>query len=328
VAEVLADGLHHAVLFYGGMAEYRSALARTVQAGIARREPVLIAVPAATTVLADWRDEHSGLVTTTDMTELGRNPARIIPALRTFADKHVGRPVRIISESIWPGRSRAEVCEAARHEALVEGALAGVAGTMVCPYSAAGLPESVLADAACTHQWEAGTDAVRPSATYAGPGAMPMACQLPLPSPPSEAEVVEYQSDLRPVRTMVAAAGHRAGLLASQVTDLTLAVSELAANTLRHTGAGGIAHAWRAGSEMLCQVADSGFIADPLAGLTPQSVDEPGSKGLWLVHQVCDLVEIRTAETGTVVRLHMRLPRPAVQGEQLRRGPSSLPSPQ
>lgn len=313
MADVLADGLHHAVLFYRGMAEYRSALARIVQIGIARHEPVLLAVPAARPVLADWSDGRSGLVTTADMTELGRNPARIIPALRTFADKHVGRPVRIISESIWPGRSRAEVCEAARHEALVEGALAGVAGTMVCPYSAADLPESVLADAACTHPWEAGADAVRASATYAGPGAMPMACQLPLASPPSEADVIEYQSDLRPVRTMVAAAGNRAGLLASQVTDLTLAVSELAANTLRHTYAGGIAHAWRAGGEMLCQVADSGFIADPLAGLSRQPVDEPGRKGLWLVNQVCDLVEIRTAETGTVVRVHMRLPRAAVQ---------------
>jgi anti-sigma regulatory factor (Ser/Thr protein kinase) len=308
---VAAVGFRHVALFYRGVAEYRAALASFAQAGLASHEPILLAVPATRSGLADWLGGSSGLVTTTDMTELGRNPARIIPALRAFADKHVGQRVRIISESIWPGRSRAEVCEAARHEALVEAALAGVTGIMVCPYSAAGLPGSVLADAACTHPWQAGPYAVAPSATYAGPGAVPAACRLPLPGPPAEAKAIEYRSDLRPVRAMIAAAGRRAGLPASQVTDLTLAVSELAANTLRHTRAGGVAHAWQAAGEIICQVADSGYIADPLAGLSRQPVDYPGGKGLWLVNQVCDLVEIRTAEGGTVVRLHMRSALPA-----------------
>jgi anti-sigma regulatory factor (Ser/Thr protein kinase) len=305
---VAAAGLRHMVLFYRGMPEYRAALASFARTGLAGEEPILLAVPAARSVLPDWLGGRSGLVTTTDMTELGRNPARIIPALRAFADKHLGQRVRIISESIWPGRSRAEVCEAARLEALVEDALAGVSGIMVCPYSATGLPGSVLADAACTHPWQAGPDAVVPSARYAGPGAVPAACRLPLPAPPSEAEVIEYESDLRPVRAMVAAAGQRAGLPASRVTDLTIAVSELAANTLRHTGAGGVAQAWQAAGEMICQVADSGYIADPLAGLSRVPADLPGGKGLWLVNQVCDLVEIRTTEAGTVIRLHMRLP--------------------
>jgi hypothetical protein len=32
-----------------------------------------------------------------------------------------------------------------------------------------------------------------------------------------------------------------------------------------------------------------------------------GGYGLWLVNQVCDLVQARTGRAGTTIRLHMRL---------------------
>lgn len=304
-----ADVLHHMVLFYRDLTEYQATIAGFAQAGVAQQEPVLIAVPQQTSGLPGWPGS-SGLVTVADMTELGRNPARIIPALRAFADRHRGQRVRIICETIWPGRSAAEICEGARHEALVDRALAAVPAAVVCPYSAAVLPEQVLADAACTHQWQLGSDAVQPSASYAGPGATPASCLLPLPGPPPDAEAIEYSSDLRPVRAMVTGAGQRAGLPASQVTDLMLAVSEVAANTLRHTSAGGVAYAWQADGEMLCQVTDTGYISDPLAGLRKLAAGEPGGQGLWLVNQVCDLVELRSTTAGTAVRLHMRIRRP------------------
>ena len=35
--------------------------------------------------------------------------------------------------------------------------------------------------------------------------------------------------------------------------------------------------------------------------------DLPGGKGLWLVNQVCDLVEVRSNPDGTTICLHMRL---------------------
>jgi anti-sigma regulatory factor (Ser/Thr protein kinase) len=306
-----SDVFRHIALFYHNMAEYQTAITDFVRAGLTRREPVLLAVPHADSVWPNLVAEAS-LMTVADMTDLGRNPARIIPAVRTFADRHLGRRVRVVSESIWHGRSLAEICEGARNEALVDRALTGVAATIVCPYSAVDLPEPVLADAACLHQWQfgAGVGAVVPSTEYAGPDATPTGCRLPLPIPPADAEVIEYRSDLRAVRAMVTRAGQRAGLQASRVTDLVLAVSEVAANTLRHTRAGGIALAWQAGDEMLCQVSDSGYIADPLAGLRRPSPDKPGGQGLWLVNQVCDLVELRTTEAGTAVRLHMRIRRP------------------
>jgi anti-sigma regulatory factor (Ser/Thr protein kinase) len=302
-----ATGLRHLVLFYRDAAGYRACLNDFVHAAVAARQPVLIAVPQLLAPLPDWPDGAD--IRTADMAELGRNPARVVPALRAFCDAHRGGPVRVVTESVWSGRSIAEVCEAFRHEALMEQALAGFTAEVLCPYNEATLPRTVLADARRAHRWQFRGTEVAANAEYEGPGAVPGWCQVPLPSPPPDAEAVEYRSDLRPVRAMVTAAGERAGLAAARVTDLMIAVSEVAANTLRHTRTGGVALAWRTDGEVLCQVTDTGYITDPLAGLHRPPPGEPGGQGLWLVNQVCDLVEVRSTPAGTSVRMHMRIQR-------------------
>jgi hypothetical protein len=57
---------------------------------------------------------------------------------------------------------------------------------------------------------------------------------------------------------------------------------------------------------VICQVSDSGCITDPLVGLRRPL--GPGGMGLWVVNQVCDLVELRTGKRGTTIRMHMSLP--------------------
>jgi anti-sigma regulatory factor (Ser/Thr protein kinase) len=86
-----------------------------------------------------------------------------------------------------------------------------------------------------------------------------------------------------------------------------LAVGEIASNTFVHTEDGGTLAIWRAGNEVVCQIQDSGYIVDPLAGRRRPAADADGGHGLWLVHQVCDLVELRSVPGQTVIRLHMRL---------------------
>jgi hypothetical protein len=53
-------------------------------------------------------------------------------------------------------------------------------------------------------------------------------------------------------------------------------------------------------------VADTGHLTDPLAWHRPRSDELLGGNGLWLVNQVCDLVQARTGQAGTTIRLHMR----------------------
>jgi hypothetical protein len=64
---------------------------------------------------------------------------------------------------------------------------------------------------------------------------------------------------------------------------------------------------WATGDELIGQVQDSGHISDPLAGRRIPAPDQGGGQGIWLVHQLCDLVEVRTGPTGTVIRLSMQL---------------------
>ena len=98
----------------------------------------------------------------------------------------------------------------------------------------------------------------------------------------------------------------------SRASDLVLAVSEVAANTLRHTPSSGTLAIWHDPHEIVCEIRDNGVITDPLAGRRRPAPDALGGHGLWLVHQVCDLVELRSDNTGTTVRMHMaiRSPRP------------------
>jgi anti-sigma regulatory factor (Ser/Thr protein kinase) len=110
-----------------------------------------------------------------------------------------------------------------------------------------------------------------------------------------------------------------AGLAPPRITDLVLATSELVGNTLRHADSGGTVQAWRTGEEVICQVTDAGQITDPLAWHHAPSDELLGGNGLWLVNQVCDLVQARTSQAGTTARLHMRLNRPQARREDTQR---------
>ena len=300
----------HLALFYRGRAEYLAALAGFIQASQARGDAVFVAVPKGNAQLVHQEfGVNSAHVDLVDMAELGRNPARIIPALQAYAGKHNGRHVCCIGEPIWPGRRAAEVQEAIRHEALINLAFRDSLVTVVCPYDNAGLPGSVIADAVRTHPAVIKDRQATASVSYLGPPDVPPRCNRALSRPPVHAEMLGYSDDLCPVRSFIASRAASAGLTPSRTPDLVLAVSELAANTVRHTDGGGTLQVWQTRRELICQVADTGHLTDPLAWHRPPSDELLGGNGLWLVNQVCDLVQARTGQAGTTIRLHMRLNR-------------------
>ena len=63
----------------------------------------------------------------------------------------------------------------------------------------------------------------------------PTSRSLPLPAPTSDVMYHTYRSDLSQVRALVRQQAMDAGLTEGRANDLVLAVSEVAANTLRHT---------------------------------------------------------------------------------------------
>jgi anti-sigma regulatory factor (Ser/Thr protein kinase) len=250
--------------------------------------------------------DESMQVALADMAELGRNPARIIPEMLAFAQSHPGQHVCCVGEPVWPGRTTAEIEEALRHEALVNLAFRGRPVTFLCPYDSVRLPPWVVAGSASTHPSIVTGQQETASTGYVSPPGLPARCEQELPPPPAHAEALDYRDDLRSVRSFVASRAEQAGLASSRVTDLVLAVSELAANTLRYTDSSGTVQIWPTGPELVCQVTDRGQITDPLARHRPRS-EGLGGKGLWLVNQLCDLVQARSSQAGTVARLHMRL---------------------
>jgi anti-sigma regulatory factor (Ser/Thr protein kinase) len=116
-----------------------------------------------------------------------------------------------------------------------------------------------------------------------------------------------FTTNLSEVRALAEKHARMAGLPDDRVVDFVIAVGEVAGNTVRHAKSPGTIEIWTEGDEIICEVRDKGVIADPLVGRRPPLPDASGGHGLWLVHQVCDRVDLRSDQNGTVIRMHMSL---------------------
>ncbi len=295
----------HKALIWREGGDWLRPAAAFIREGLRRLEAVCVGVcPPAGPALRALVPVQP-LVSFFDMDQLGRNPGRIIPAMLDFAGRHPGRRLRYLSQPLWAGRSAAEVAEAARHESLVGLAFAGRAATIMCVYEARQLAGPAVACAEVTHPMLVADGHAVASARYAGPGVLPRSCDPPLTPAPATAARLAFGGDLSEVRMAVRSCASEAGLPAERSIDLVLAASEVAANTLRHAGGSGSLRVWATDEEVICQVTDPGHIDDPLAGRHRPASDANG-QGLWVVNQVCDLVELRSGDAGTTVRMHMR----------------------
>jgi anti-sigma regulatory factor (Ser/Thr protein kinase) len=305
------SAFRHEALLYAGEDDFADRVGGFVREGVEAGEPVLVAVSGARIALlrrvlggaARW-------VTFVDMDALGTNPARILPAWRTFAQPHLaaGRHIRGVGEPVSPGRSAAELIECHRHEALLNLAFdGGGAWWLVCPYDTAALPADVIAEARCTHPLIWGERCGQQSRDYRGRFASAAPFIAPLPDPPASAQETFFTiADLRAVRAAVADAARGWGMPEPRVADLILAAGEVAANSVRHGGGGGSMRVWFEDDAAVCEIRDAGFIEQPLAGREPPDPGKGGGYGLWLANQVCDLVQVRSSPAGTVIRLHVR----------------------
>jgi anti-sigma regulatory factor (Ser/Thr protein kinase) len=299
--------LHHAAMPYRGTNELAAGVASFVQGAAGAGDAVMIAAPAANLgFLRKLLHAADGQMVWSDISVAGRNPARLTALLRQFAASRPGQQLWCVHEPTWPTRSAEELREVFRHEALLNLALAGAQVSILCPYDTR-LGGAVIACAEQTHPAVIHGSRREPSSSFIA-GAIPGECDLPLHPPPADAEMLEYRDELAGVRRFAAQRARLAGLAPDRVADLVSAVSELAANTLSHTTGLGTLSMWVTGGEVICQVEDTGQITDPLAGTARRDPVAPGGgRGLWVVHQVCDLAEIRTGPAGTTIRVHMCL---------------------
>ncbi|HSK97078.1 MAG TPA: sensor histidine kinase [Euzebyales bacterium] len=304
-----AQGFRHEALLYDGQRAFVEFASAFVADAVELGEPTLVAVREHKLAALRERFAGSDLVAFADMGEMGANPARIIPAWREFADAHGDRPLRGIGEPVWPGRSAAELVEAQRHESLLNLAFAGApAFWLVCPYDTGTLEPQVIDEARRSHPLLQAGDGRGDSAAYQGVAALANPFDDPLPEPPAEtvARLPFGPGQLDDVRTFVAGRAAAAGLDRDRSSDLVLAVNEVATNSLLYGGAQGVVRAWPDGDVLICEVRDGGVIHDPLVGRHTPGLAQHGGRGLWMANQLCDLVQLRSSDAGTVVRVHMR----------------------
>ncbi len=302
------EAFTHPALFYQGPWEYLSETIPFIRAGLAADEPVAVAVPRSRLeLLREALGDLVERVRLVDMSEAGRNPGRIIAeVLRAAVDAHPDKRVRVIGEPIWPGRSDLEYPACVQHEALINMAFSGRSATILCPYDVASLDPVVIADAAATHPTLIQSGTSWPSPGYA-PEQIMTEHNRALPEP-ADATVFPFDAaQLRRARRCAAEHAERIGLAAERVDDVLLAVGEMAANSLRHGGGAGVLRLWTDPGHVVCEVADSGVIDDPLVGRRPAAPGQLSGRGLLMVNHLADLVRMHTTTEGTVVRAYFRL---------------------
>jgi anti-sigma regulatory factor (Ser/Thr protein kinase) len=297
----------HPALFYSDEDSYIDGTVPFVMEGLANAEPVVVAVPQPNlTLLRDALSGFAHLVTFIDMADTGRNPGRIIPELRAFADRHRGA-VRIISEPVWDLRTDVEYPACTLHEALVNYAFSGRDVSILCPYNISTLTHDILADAEKTHPVVIDASGHRPSDHFHPARVVVAAHSMPLATPVDAASTLAGAGAMAAVRAFAREQAVKYGLARDRVDDFALAVTELATNSVRHGGGESTVRVWAESESIVCQVNDNGHITDVLAGRTPVHANDPGGRGLLLVNRLADLVRTQTTSSGTAIQVRFDL---------------------
>jgi anti-sigma regulatory factor (Ser/Thr protein kinase) len=303
---------HHVLCYANGDRGFLDGTLELVRDAVARDAGVLVAVgPARAQTLSEALGNDAACVRFVDMRKLGRNPARIIPAWREFIRESAGTrgDALGIGEPVWPGRSAAELDECARHEALLNLAFDdGPGWQLLCSYDLDGLDDAVIEAARHAHPL-LGCDGIgSDNDEHIGAHEPPHPFAGALPAPGGAVKQLAFAcGSLARLRRVVCDWATQHALDVERTEELVLAVDELAANSIRHGGGSGTLRCWREGDVLLCEVQDAGSITEPLVGRSRPAAESLSGRGVWLVNQLCDLVQIRSLPGGGVVRVHKRL---------------------
>jgi anti-sigma regulatory factor (Ser/Thr protein kinase) len=301
-----ASGLFHAALLYQNDDHLGAVVAefggRAADAG----EPVLAVLPRGSYELVQNALQATGAETHfEDMSERGGNPSCLLDLVGDWIDDHDG-PVRVIDEPLWPGRTQPEIAEVLRHEALINHVLAPFSASILSPYDRVNLDADALEGAALTHPQLITNGVPRPSELYGDPLDVYAGTRWPQPSGNEPISEFKFEGDLRALRAAVAADPVTHLLSRSRRADLVFVVHEAATNAVKHGGGRAVARLWRDGETVICEVSTPSPLKDAAVGRRRPSLDAAGGRGLWLINQICNLAELRSAEDGTTLRMHLR----------------------
>ena len=244
----------------------------------------------------------------TETDELADNPAWVIPFWQEFRESlGVGQRGRAVSEPISVAAGSPVSAEYQLHESLVNLAFSRDSSLwLLCPYHSDRLDERTLDGVYRCHPFVGiGEGACRPNDRFVSDGS-PLTGDLQLAPADAHHRVVDANS-IASARQVMAELAVDFGLDTSTAADFALAAHEVIANSVRHGGGRADVAVWHDDDDVLiCEVRDRGRFEDPLAGRMLPGERAKRGRGLWMANRLCQLVQIRSADEGTVVRLHMR----------------------
>lgn len=183
-------------------------------------------------------------------------------------------------------------------------ALAGLPITVLCPYRTDGRE---LSRVHATHPHVTAAQGPAVSAGLRDP-AETLAAFPPPPAPDlgrPTATLAFTASDLGALRRLVGAVAARAGMDAVRGSDLVLAVNEIGSNSVEHGPGRGLLRLWLSDDGVTAEVTDSGTAMPPFPGMVAPPATGPRGRGLWLASELCDVMQVWSDPTHTVVRLRM-----------------------
>jgi anti-sigma regulatory factor (Ser/Thr protein kinase) len=308
-ASGLATGFVHQALTYGSDEEFMDVALPFVEEGLDRGEPALVAVQGR-----HVENLRTALVSTPDglalypVEDWYETSARTREKFALWAAERTSRGARarVVGEPPWALAHPAQVRDWARHESVLNLALAGLPVSFVCPYDARALSEEVLEHARDTHPEFVTREGISASPSYEDPLDFCrrldslVEAQQGRPS----LEIGFALEDLPAVRRSIASFVGDAGLPASRIEELVLAVNEITTNAVLHGRPPAAVRAWNTRDEVVVEVTDTGEgIGDALAGQLAPPPTALGGRGLWLARLLCDAVEVRCDEGGCTVTL-------------------------
>ncbi len=300
----------HEAFLWHSRADFVQGLVPFVREGIDAGEAVMVAViPEHAEWIRNELGPAASQVHFVNMIELGRNPARIIPAWQKFLDEWsgIGRPARGIGEPIWPGRRPEEVLECQLHEALLNLAVdPKLPFWLVCPYDSKHLDREIIAEAGRSHPALATVASYQGSRSYRGQAhAHEMfTAELPTLGGLPAGTVATNHTNLEATAEYVALQAAAADLWSDKIVRLTDTVRALTAHSL-HRGADRVhIQLWNQPEVLICDVTDDTVIDDFLVGRHPPRQARQDS--IWFANHTCDLVQARSRDSGTTIRVHMR----------------------
>jgi anti-sigma regulatory factor (Ser/Thr protein kinase) len=250
--------------------------------------------------LKDRLGDRPGDITYLAMDEHVRNPARLITLIDGFRSGADGRRCVSVYEPAFGGTS-ASLAETRFGESVLNSpVLQSWNLALLCLYDTSTLDDTALSDMRRSHPAVRGEEA---NSAYEPELAGTLFAEA-LPDVPSGAVTHEVVGrDLAAAREFVRSNG--ADLAPDRREDLVLAANEVITNSVQHGGGRCRMAMWDEDDSVVCNVQDAGHITDPLVGRLAPTAQATAGRGLWLANHLCDLVQIRSSQAGTTVRLRM-----------------------